>query len=197
MILRMGGKLLPDSRIFRIQLNQHNGSKKTEIRNRKRSKPECLARTHARAHALRVRLLHVTLSTNNHPCFNHERVGHYSTPPLGQFSTPLDKIMNEVYSKCSKFRKGNPLCFLYSTQTTTGKWVDDNDLKVRTEAQRLDLLGTRLFRDVIFECLGADQLQRLYRSTKTERVEAARCWNQRLALGQRTHTCITRFRKLQ
>ena len=84
-------KLLTDSRKFRIQLNQHNGSKKTEIRNRKRIMPERLARTHTRAHALRVRcLLTATLSASNNPCLNCKRVGHFSTLSLGHFSTPLD-----------------------------------------------------------------------------------------------------------
>jgi hypothetical protein len=63
-----------------------------------------------------------------------------------------------------KFTKGNPECFLY--YVTTGQWSNDNDLVVRSSAERDDLMATGNFRSVEFVPVGAEQIQKLYNQAK-------------------------------
>jgi len=73
------------------------------------------------------------------------------------------RTMNAIFDRGARF-KGNPRCYLY--YTTTGRWNDDTNLVVRRDAVVKDLQDTNLFRDVAFACLGATELQALYRKTK-------------------------------
>lgn len=74
------------------------------------------------------------------------------------------KIINEIYSRSSMFKKGNPQCFLY--YITTGRWVHDQNLINRSNAVKKDLEDTGLFKKVSFECLGAEKVQNIYRDLK-------------------------------
>lgn len=49
---------------------------------------------------------------------------------------------------------------------TTGKWTDDQNLKVRRDAARKDVEDLGLFRRATFECVDAERLQRLYRESQ-------------------------------
>lgn len=74
------------------------------------------------------------------------------------------KIINEIFSRSSKFKKGNPQCFLY--YTTTGKWVGDQNLEARRVSILSELQGLNLFRKVDVECIDAEKIQLLFRQTK-------------------------------
>ncbi len=74
------------------------------------------------------------------------------------------EIMEELYEGGTKFRPGNPACRLY--YVTTGTWTNDADLEARRQAVEKDLINLKIFRDVEFHCIGAEQLQQLYRQTK-------------------------------
>lgn len=74
------------------------------------------------------------------------------------------EVMDEIYKKGAKFRPGNPLCRLY--YVTTGTWSGEDDLEARRQTVEADLKEMQIFRDVDFVCLGAEQLQELYRNTK-------------------------------
>ena len=50
--------------------------------------------------------------------------------------------------------------------TTTGRWVDDQNLVARRNAEERDVQELNLFRTVSFQCLGASELQTLYRESK-------------------------------
>ena len=74
------------------------------------------------------------------------------------------EIMEALYKGGTKFRPGNPACRLYFA--TTGVWTGDADFEARRQAVEDDLRSLRIFRDVEFRCLGADQIQQLYRQSK-------------------------------
>lgn len=74
------------------------------------------------------------------------------------------RITNEIFNRSGRFVKGNPQCFLY--YTTTGNWTEDQNLSVRRDSVVRDVQDTALFRKVSFECLGAAELQNLYRNSK-------------------------------
>lgn len=74
------------------------------------------------------------------------------------------RITNEIFSRSSLFKKGNPQCFLY--YITTGRWTDDQNLLARKEAVSHDLRDLKLFRRIVFECFDAETLQGLYRNSK-------------------------------
>ena len=72
-------------------------------------------------------------------------------------------IKTALYERSAKFRE-NPRCFMY--YMTTGRWVEDQNLTARRDQVIKDLLETNLFTDVSFECLGASEIQTLYRKSK-------------------------------
>lgn len=74
------------------------------------------------------------------------------------------EIMDALYKGGTKFRPGNPICRLYFA--TTGTWAGDHDLESRRKAVEDDLRSMKIFREVEFKCLGAEDLQQLYRQTK-------------------------------
>jgi len=73
-------------------------------------------------------------------------------------------ITREVFAQSRFFRKGNPQCFLY--YATTGKWVGDTNLTVRRDGEKKDIENFAIFRNVSFDCVGADFLQDLYRKAQ-------------------------------
>ncbi len=112
-----------------------------------------------------------------------ERSSGFSTAKIGQFGYGANdffseeptlpqnddvalkfRIANEIYSKSSLFRKGNPRCFLY--YATTGTWTDDQNLSARRDSVKADLDSLSIFREVSFDCYGADKLQELFQESK-------------------------------
>ena len=84
--------------------------------------------------------------------------------PRNEAINQFYQIMGVIYEKSSKFRSGNPDCYLY--YVTTGTWNNDKALAVRSEAEISDLKATGMFRTVEFVPIGANQIQSLYRQTK-------------------------------
>lgn len=74
------------------------------------------------------------------------------------------KLMNAVYKYSTKFRKGNPQCELY--YVTTGSWQDDANLRARITGVIEDLKNKRIFREVEFFPIGANEVQKMYNATK-------------------------------
>lgn len=74
------------------------------------------------------------------------------------------EIMDALYEKSGKFRPKNPACHLY--YVTTGSWNAEQDLVVRAQAEKSDLMKTELFSDVQLHPIGASQIHRLYRQAK-------------------------------
>ena len=74
------------------------------------------------------------------------------------------RIINEIFARSSKFKKGNPQCYLY--YTTTGKWTEDANLAARKATVIADLQNLSLFRKVDFEFIDAEKIQTLFRETK-------------------------------
>jgi hypothetical protein len=75
------------------------------------------------------------------------------------------RVTKEIFEQSRLFKKGNPQCLLY--YVTTGKWTNDPNLVARRDAGRQDVQGLGLFGSVTVDCLGADQIQRLYRESQT------------------------------
>lgn len=86
------------------------------------------------------------------------------TLPQNEYIKHKSTILNEVFARSSRFKKGNPQCFIY--YCTTGRWTDDISLIARKEAVRTDIQGLSLFRKVEFDCIDAEKIQTLYRQTK-------------------------------
>ncbi|MCF8277019.1 MAG: AIPR family protein [Flavobacteriales bacterium] len=112
-----------------------------------------------------------------------ERSSSFETAKVGQFSFGINDffattsalpqnqhikkkalIVNEIFNRSSRFKKGNPQCFIY--YTTTGKWTEDANLVVRKNAVIKDLQDLSLFRKVEFEFIDAEKIQSLFRETK-------------------------------
>ena len=73
-------------------------------------------------------------------------------------------IMKAVYSRSSKFKRGNPHCRLF--YVTTGKWSDDNSITSKISKSIVELRKMEIFRDVEIVLLGASEIQRLYGLSK-------------------------------
>lgn len=112
-----------------------------------------------------------------------ERSAGFDTAKIGQFSFGVSDFLSEhpqlpqnekvthyaliakrIFENVRLFKKGNPQCFLY--YMTTGKWVGDTNLTARRDAALRDIEALGLFRHVSFECLGADDIQRLTRESQ-------------------------------
>lgn len=85
--------------------------------------------------------------------------------PRNESIQNYDAIMKALYARAAKFRPGNPACFLY--YMTTGAWKNEKDLVVRADAETGDLEKTGFFSKVQFVPIGANELHRLYRQTKS------------------------------
>ncbi len=88
------------------------------------------------------------------------------TPKLVRNAKVIEaaSIMTEIYKRSSKFKGRNPACRLY--YVTTGKWQNDAVLEARRKTVVEDIEATGLFRDVEFEPIDANRLQRLYQQSK-------------------------------
>jgi hypothetical protein len=76
----------------------------------------------------------------------------------------IAEIRQAVYTKSSKFKRGNPVCKMF--YVTTGKVLEDSTLDARAKTVKLDLENTGLFREVEFVRLGAEGVQRMYQRSK-------------------------------
>lgn len=76
----------------------------------------------------------------------------------------ISEIVEAIYKRSSKFKRGNPICKLF--YVTTGKWMNDANLLIRMEAAKTDLSETGRFRSVEFTSIGADGVQKMYQKTK-------------------------------
>ncbi|MDL1985878.1 MAG: AIPR family protein [Deltaproteobacteria bacterium] len=74
------------------------------------------------------------------------------------------RVLNEIYNRSSKFKRGNPSCHLY--YVTTGKWVNDQSLTVRSQSVESDLNNLGILRNVSFKCIDAANIQTFYRDSK-------------------------------
>lgn len=88
---------------------------------------------------------------------------HQTAPPISPELSKRIKIIDEIYKHAAKFRR-NPECRIY--YVTTGIWSEDPYLKTIIEKQVNDLLATSMFSEVKYLPIGAQSLQKLYRTTK-------------------------------
>lgn len=112
-----------------------------------------------------------------------ERSSSFDTAKIGQFGFGIldffkDKpslvrnqkvsdavdVMNAIYERSPRFKRGNPTCRI--VYATTGKWTGDQNLEARRKSVIDDVSNLNLFREVEFQTLGADQLQKLYNESK-------------------------------
>lgn len=84
--------------------------------------------------------------------------------PQNQAVKAASAVMNAIYAKPSRFKRGNPACKL--NYVTTGTWTGDQNLEARRVAVVQDLIGQNIFRDVDFTPIGAAEIQRLYSESK-------------------------------
>ncbi|HWP55044.1 MAG TPA: AIPR family protein, partial [Pyrinomonadaceae bacterium] len=78
--------------------------------------------------------------------------------------TKAAEIMSAILDQSGRFQK-NPVCHLY--YVTTGKWnPDDATLEGRRQSEIEDLRNTRLFSDVFFVPIDAEQIHKLYRQSR-------------------------------
>lgn len=73
-------------------------------------------------------------------------------------------IIGQIFNRSGLFKRGNPNCHLY--YVTTGRWTDDQNLEARRRSVIQDLNSLGLFQAVTFDCIDAEQIQRLYRASK-------------------------------
>lgn len=73
-------------------------------------------------------------------------------------------IVNKIYSFAPKFRNGNPTIKLY--YVTTGRWLDDAQLKARIDLEKKDIEITGLFKSVLFTPIDSTAIQKLYQTSK-------------------------------
>jgi hypothetical protein len=76
----------------------------------------------------------------------------------------LADIATQIYKESAKFKRSNPSCYLY--YATTGQWIAESTLDARRKAAISELESENIFGPVLFECIGADVLQKLYRQAK-------------------------------
>lgn len=84
--------------------------------------------------------------------------------PVNDEVRKLIEIKERILQNASRL-KDNPVCRVY--YVCTGNWTDDAYLVEAIKRKKQDLLDTNLFSNVVFEPLGARQIQALYRATKT------------------------------
>lgn len=112
-----------------------------------------------------------------------ERSSNFDTAKLGQFghgvrdffsdaSLPRNEtvqryadIRQALFAHWSKFRPGNPACFMY--YVTTGKGGQkDGSMRTRADTEAGDIAALDMFREVSCALWGADQIRRFYLQTK-------------------------------
>lgn len=84
--------------------------------------------------------------------------------PVNDQIKNLIAIKERIYSHASKLKE-NPTCKVY--YVCTGNWLHDTYLVEAIKSKKADLSNTNLFSDVVFEPVGARQLQKMFRDTRT------------------------------
>lgn len=74
-------------------------------------------------------------------------------------------LRKAIYEHSSQFKKGNPRCKMF--YVTTGKVLPDVNLDARASSAESDLYNLGQFESVSFTRIGANDLQKLYRRTRT------------------------------
>lgn len=115
----------------------------------------------------------VFIQAKTSPNFDYGDMGTFGTGVKDFFSDHPQMVRNELIEEKSKlveyifskatYIKKKPVCYLY--YITTGKWVDDQNCTGRMDIARKDLLDMNIFDEVKYIPVGADLLQKLYRST--------------------------------
>ena len=83
------------------------------------------------------------------------------TIPQSERIKDLAKIQSAIYAAGSKFKKANPRLHLF--YVSTGQKTDDKILEARRKTEIDGLKSENIFSSVEFECVGAAELQALYR----------------------------------
>ncbi|MER7673805.1 AIPR family protein [Kitasatospora sp. NPDC096128] len=86
------------------------------------------------------------------------------TLPMSNELKDFKSLVDKLYENSTAFRKGSPDLVL--RYVTTGTWTGDAHLSSKVAAATKRLEELNLFGSVSFECLGAKELQALYRSAK-------------------------------
>jgi hypothetical protein len=81
-----------------------------------------------------------------------------------QALAPAIAVMRGIYSRSSKFKRGNPSLRLY--YVTTGRWTENPVLEERRQRIITDLRNTGSFSEVELTPIGAPEIQRLYQQSK-------------------------------
>jgi hypothetical protein len=90
-------------------------------------------------------------------------------------------LMQAIYERSSKFKKGNPRCKMY--YATTGKVLADSTLEARMAGPKSDLQSLNQFGSVEFHRIGADTLQTLYQRTRSA-VSAEIVFTNKVTIGE-------------
>lgn len=87
--------------------------------------------------------------------------------PRNTFIQHKADLASYILDENSVYLKSKPICKLY--YVTNGQWNDDTSLRILCEDQKEKLLDNskNLFREVIFSPCGSDEINKIYRSTKT------------------------------
>lgn len=112
-----------------------------------------------------------------------ERSGSFDGSKIGDFGFGVDDFFNEtpkmvrneriqesanfvrsLYERHGASFRGKPQCRLY--YVTTGTWKNDQNLLARIEGEKARLSDRQVFGSIDFQCIGADELHRLYNQTK-------------------------------
>ncbi|AXG79672.1 AIPR family protein [Streptomyces paludis] len=89
--------------------------------------------------------------------------------PMSSNLKEFKDLTERLYENSTAFRKGSP--DLVVRYVTTGSWTGDAHLSSKAAAAKARLESLNIFETVEFECLGAREIQSLYRSAKNT-VEA-------------------------
>lgn len=92
------------------------------------------------------------------------------TLPVNEDVQHFRDLVNELYSNSASFRRGLPE--LVIRYVSTGTWQEEPHLVAKVDAARKRLEGVNLFESVDLECLGAKEIQKLYRDAESS-VEAS------------------------
>ena len=122
-----------------------------------------------------LEVMFIFVQAKRSPSFEASQMGNFGYS-VEQFFTPNSVIsrtpalasaiavMKGIYSRSSKFKRGNPSLRLY--YVTTGRWTGDAVLEERRQRVTTDLVNTGSFSDVEFTPIGAPDIQRLYQQSK-------------------------------
>ncbi|MFI8793395.1 AIPR family protein [Streptomyces sp. NPDC055105] len=91
------------------------------------------------------------------------------TLPMSRELRQFKDLIEKLYANSTAFRKGSP--DLVVNYVTTGNWTGDAHLSSKVAAAKTRLEALNIFDTVTFECIGAREVQALYRSAKNT-VEA-------------------------